>query len=71
MNLFQRVKKLKSLWELTGKEPEAAKELEAELLPGKAVFLADMDAEERDDYIKRVEDGWGEVIARFREAFKK
>jgi len=54
---------------LTKETPEA-KELESELIPGKAEFLADFDQEERDDYIRKEEQGWGKVIKQFRDAFK-
>jgi len=33
---------------------------------GKGVFLSDMDEEERDDYIKSVDHGWGKFYQKIR-----
>lgn len=68
--MLKRLKRLHKLWKLAKEQPEAAKELESELLPGKAEFLAPMDEAERNEYVKKVEEGWGGVIERFRENFK-
>ena len=62
--MIKRLKKLKQLWKLSNQTE--FKELEAELIPGKAIFLSDFDEEERNDHIKKVEEGWGAVLEKFK-----
>ena len=63
--MWQRLKKLHSLWKLSRENPEEEKLLEAQELPGKAIFLTDMDEEERNEYIKMEEEGWSKFLPKF------
>ena len=65
--MWRRIKQLKKLWALTGKDETALKRLELlerddlYTIPeydGQAEFLSDMDQEEYEDYVRKEERGW-------------
>lgn len=63
--MLKRLKKFRDLWKLSETKPEEAKLLEAQELPGKAVFLEDMTEEERNEYVRNEEEGWGKFLPSF------